>query len=94
MEICPKCSRNVFKNEVVCSHCGAPVGQQAWLSADQSASQEPAGASPFDPRVDISADARHIAGRIVKHLWIIFVLLPCIFGLLYLLASSITIKDH
>jgi hypothetical protein len=32
--------------------------------------------SPFDPRTDISADAKHIAGKIVTHLWILFVLLP------------------
>lgn len=32
---------------------------------------------PFDPRTEISADARHI----VKHLWILFVLLPVILGL-------------
>jgi hypothetical protein len=38
---------------------------------------------PFDPRTEISADARHIAGRIVKHLWIIFVLLPVVLGILY-----------
>jgi hypothetical protein len=32
--------------------------------------------NPFDPRTEVSADAIHIASRIVKHLWIIFVLLP------------------
>jgi len=37
---------------------------------------------PFDPRTEISADAKHIAGQIVKHLWILFVLLPVIAGLL------------
>jgi len=30
--------------------------------------------NPFDPRTEVSADARHIAGRIVMHLWIICVL--------------------
>ena len=39
--------------------------------------------NPFDPRTEISADARHIAGRIVTHLWILFVLLPVILGLLW-----------
>ncbi|MHB8218664.1 MAG: hypothetical protein ACYDDS_21540 [Candidatus Sulfotelmatobacter sp.] len=43
--------------------------------------------NPFDPRSEISADAQHIArevgGRIVKHLWIIFVALPFVLGLLY-----------
>lgn len=48
----------------------------------------------FDRRTDISADAYHIAkcaredsrdvaGRIVKHLWIIFVLLPIVLGILF-----------
>jgi len=32
--------------------------------------------NPFDPRTEVSADAIHMASRIVKHLWIIFVLLP------------------
>ncbi len=43
--------------------------------------------NPFDPRNEISADAQHIAtvvsGRIVTHLWIIFVALPFMLGLLY-----------
>lgn len=41
------------------------------------------GPLPFDPQVDISADARYISGRIVKHLWIIFVLLPLVAVVLY-----------
>ncbi len=44
--------------------------------------------SPFDPRTEISADAKHIARRIVKHMWIIFVLLPVAFGLLYAIVTS------
>jgi len=40
-------------------------------------------ALPFDPRIEISADAKHIASRIVTHMWILFVLLPvCTFILL------------
>ena len=50
--------------------------------------KEPEG-RPFDPRTDISADARHIAGRIVKHLWIIFILLPVVAVLLLLVAEAI-----
>jgi B-box zinc finger len=38
---------------------------------------------PFDPRVETSADARYIAGHIVKHLWIIFVALPFVAALLF-----------
>jgi hypothetical protein len=46
----------------------------------------------FDPRSDVSADARHIAvavessgRRIVKNLWIIFVALPFVLGVLIVL---------
>ena len=38
--------------------------------------------NPFDPRNEVSADARHISGRIVKHLWIIFILIPTFFAIL------------
>ena len=39
----------------------------------------------FDKRTEVSADARYIAGRIVKHLWIIFVALPFVLGILILI---------
>ena len=48
-----------------------------------SVKQEGPSDNPFDPRNEVSADAKHIAGQIVKHLWIIFVLLPIVLGLLY-----------
>lgn len=44
--------------------------------------------NPFDPRTEVSADARHIAGRIVKHLWILFVLLPIVAVLLLALINA------
>lgn len=34
--------------------------------------------NPFDPRTEVSADARHIA----KHLWILFAVLPVVAALL------------
>lgn len=40
--------------------------------------------NPFDPRTEVSADVKHV----VKHLWIIFVLLPFVFGLLWALISA------
>jgi hypothetical protein len=39
--------------------------------------------TPFDPRTEVSADARHIAGKIVMHLWILFVALPLALAILY-----------
>ena len=44
---------------------------------------------PFDPRTEISADAEHIASRVVTHLWIIFVLLPFVLGLCFIALKSI-----
>ena len=43
--------------------------------------------NPFDPRNEVSADARHIAKQVVKHLWIIFVALPFVLGVLYSIYS-------
>jgi hypothetical protein len=44
---------------------------------------------PFDPRTEVSADAIHIASRIVMHLWIIFVLLPFVAVLLLYVTGAI-----
>ena len=60
--------------------------------------------NPFDPRTEVSADAKHIASRmqtevsvdarhiasqVVKHLWIIFVLFPFVIALLLVIAGII-----
>jgi len=45
--------------------------------------------NPFNPRTEISADAIHIASRIVKHLWIVFVLLPFVIALLLVVLGVI-----
>ena len=39
--------------------------------------------NPFDPRIEVSADAKHIARKIVMHLWILFVALPVVSAILY-----------
>jgi hypothetical protein len=39
--------------------------------------------NPFDPRTEVSADARHIANKVVTHLWILFVALPIVLAILY-----------
>jgi hypothetical protein len=58
---------------------------QAAQAAKHAVKQKELQDNPFDPRTEISADAIHIASRIVKHLWIIFVLLPFVLALLYVL---------
>lgn len=55
------------------------------LRLERTARREELAENPFDPRTEISADAKHIAGRIVTNLWIIFVLLPGVLGILYAL---------
>lgn len=40
---------------------------------------------PFDARNEVSADARFIAGRVITQLWIVFVGVPVVVGLLYVL---------
>jgi hypothetical protein len=60
--------------------------RQATLAAEQQRRSElrrELEDNPFNPRTEVSADAIHIAGRIVKHLWIIFVLLPFVAALLW-----------
>ena len=48
--------------------------------------------SPFDPRTEVSADAKHIAGQIVTHLWMILVLLPFVIALLLVLVGVVKLN--
>jgi hypothetical protein len=61
--------------------------------------ETPEAVVPFDRRTEVSADAYHIvkraredsreaAGRIIKHLWIIFVLLPVVLGILFAILTA------
>jgi hypothetical protein len=65
------------------------LAEQARLQAERDEARAKKRAEfqedPFDPRTEVSADAKHIAGRIIKHLWIIFVLLPVVLGVLWAL---------
>jgi RNA polymerase subunit RPABC4/transcription elongation factor Spt4 len=87
MTACPRCGRNIFENEVICSNCGAPAASTTTVA--KSVVVDEREGSPFDPRTEVSADAKYISGRLVKHLWIIFVLLPLVAGLLLLAAGVI-----
>jgi hypothetical protein len=44
--------------------------------------------NPFDRRSEVSADAKHIANKIVVHLWILFVALP----LMWLYCTRCSVK--
>lgn len=47
-------------------------------AAKELAKRERLAQNPFDPRDEISADARHIANRIVLNLWILLLIIPLI----------------
>jgi hypothetical protein len=44
--------------------------------------------NPFDPRREVSGDGRHIASRVITHMWIIFILLPIVFGILFAVLTA------
>src|SRR5258707_4740618 len=54
-------------------------GELARRAAKVEALQE----NPFDRRTEVSADAKHIASKVVTHMWVIFVLLPVVLGILF-----------
>ena len=56
--------------------------REATLAAKRKELQD----NPFDPRTEVSADAKYIAGRIARHLTMLFVLL-LIIGVLLVLAG-------
>jgi|ERR1041384_383743 hypothetical protein len=53
------------------------------LQAQWAAKRKELEENPFDPRTEVSADAKHIANKVVTHLWILFVALPIVLGILY-----------
>ena len=84
-------------NKAITKSCGCGPGQKCRVCLNIPEPDAPEVVKiegPFDPRSDVSADAYHIArcaredareasGRIVKHLWILFVLLPMALGILF-----------
>jgi hypothetical protein len=62
--------------------------QAVWGVADQRPTSQWQDNS-FNPRTEVSADAKYIASRIVKHLWIIFVILPFVAAVLLMIAGVI-----
>jgi hypothetical protein len=88
MELCARtlAERLADREKVRAQRHAARDAEEQRLSRKRQSLQD----NPFDPRTEISADAKRIAGRIdriVTHLWILFVLLPVILGLLYALLT-------
>ena len=87
MKTC-SCGYEAGDYDVVCSKCGAsleaqgkffdPIPKKLPWSRTESESD-----GPVNPRSEVSADAKYVAGRIVTHMWILGFILPVVFGLLY-----------
>jgi hypothetical protein len=99
MVYCPKCGAEYREGFSECSDCRVPLVWEKPTKSEQpeglgdsdlqlAAKREELQAKPFDPRTEVSADA-YIAGRIVTHLWLLFVLLPFIIGVLLVLIGVI-----
>jgi len=54
-----------------------------WRLAELAAKRQELQDNPFDPRTEVSADAKHIARKVITHLWILFVALPLVLALLF-----------
>jgi hypothetical protein len=83
-----KCAKD--RNCVEMEECARILASRlAKRQAERAARREKLQDSPFDPRTEVSADARHIAGRIVTHLWILFALLPVVAVIMLALVGAI-----
>jgi hypothetical protein len=65
--------------------CIKEVSRRVKALADRRANLEH---NPLDPRTEVSADAKYIAGRIAAHLWIIFIVLPIVGWVLYEITTA------
>jgi len=83
----PNCIQKETCADALAKRLAKRESDKAERQAARAAKREELRDNPFDPRTEISADARHIAGKIVTHLWILFVLLPIIIGILLALAG-------
>jgi hypothetical protein len=61
------------------------IPQRPMTDAERMAIEE--GRQP-QPHPQISADAQFVASKIVKHMWIIFVLLPIVLAILFAILKS------
>ena len=73
-----------------CAACSAPSGNlcSVGMGFIERMEQVQRGIKR-DAHPGISADAQFIAGKIVKHLWIIFVLLPVMLAILFAILRSL-----
>jgi len=72
-----------IEQEQSAAHLKWRLDERAKRKEELAAKRQELQDNPFDPRTEVSADARHIARRIVTHLWILFVALPLVLALLF-----------
>jgi len=68
--------------------CLTALKKKRVASANSPAAEVAELRGPFDPRTEVSADAKHIADKIVMHLWILFVALPVVLGILFAILTA------
>lgn len=56
--------------------------QDAAAQALQELKRKQLAEQPFDPRTEVSADAKYIARRVAIHLWILLVALPIVLAII------------
>jgi hypothetical protein len=98
MTFCSGCGTHTADGTIMCAACSSrtaedkktrlvanPFDSRSEVSADARHIAENQAALT---RNEVSADARHIAGKIVSHMWIIFVLLPIVLGVLFAVLTA------
>jgi hypothetical protein len=72
-----------IEQEQSAAHLNCRLAERAKRKEELAAKRQELQDNPFDPRTEVSADAKHIASRVVTHLWILFVALPLVLALLF-----------
>jgi hypothetical protein len=84
MDVCAKALRERLANRET---------DRARLQTTLAAKRKELQDNPFDPRTEVSADTRHIARKIVMHMWILFavtfVLLPFLIAVVLVMVGVI-----
>jgi hypothetical protein len=72
-----------IEQEQAAAHMQWRLAERAKRKQELASKRQELQDNPFDPRTEVSADAKHIARKVVTHLWILFVALPLVLVVLY-----------
>jgi len=78
----PNCIEMELCAKLLAERIAKRGGEEAELQSRKAAKRDELQEHPFDPRTEVSADARHVASRIVTHLWILLFVIPLVAGLI------------